>query len=143
MPRFYPELPVCAVGAIIFQEGKVLLIKRGHPPAEGRWSIPGGVVHLGESLETALHREVMEELGVEIRILKVGRVLDRIERDAQGEVYYHFVIIDYVCDIPAGVPRADSDAAAAGFFRLEELEGLDMTEGTAQVIREVFQARQD
>jgi 8-oxo-dGTP diphosphatase len=142
MPRFYPEMPVCAVGAIIFQGMSVLLIKRGHPPAEGRWSIPGGVVHLGESLETALHREVMEELGVEIRILKMGRVLDRIERDAQGKVFYHFVIVDYVCDIPSGVPRADSDAAAVGLFRLEDLETLDMTEGTAQVIREVFREMQ-
>ncbi len=138
MPRFYPEMPVCAVGAIIFQGENVLLIKRGHPPAEGRWSIPGGVVHLGEALETALHREVMEELGVEMRILKVGRVLDRIERDSQGKVYYHFVIIDYVCDLRSGVPRAASDAAAVGFFQLEELETLEMTEGTAQVIREVF-----
>jgi 8-oxo-dGTP diphosphatase len=138
MPRFYPEMPVCAVGAIIFQEDRVLLIKRGHPPAEGRWSIPGGVVHLGETLEEALRREVLEELGVEIRILRVGRVLDRMERDAQGRIYYHFVIIDYVCEILSGEPQAASDAEAWGFFQIEELEKLEMTGGTAPVIREVF-----
>jgi len=129
---------VCAVGAIIFQEDRVLLIKRGHPPAEGRWSIPGGVVHLGETLEEALRREVLEELGVKIRILRVGRVLDRMERDVQGRIYYHFVIIDYVCEILSGEPQAASDAEAWDFFQIEELENLEMTEGTAPVIREVF-----
>jgi len=137
MIRTYPETPVCAVGAIVFRGNAVLLIRRAKPPAQGKWSIAGGVVRLGETLEAAVVREVREEAGIEVKPLAVGKVVGRIYRDSEGKIAYHYVIIDYVCEARVGQPRAGSDASDAGFFEIEKLEEMDMTEGTAEVIREV------
>jgi ADP-ribose pyrophosphatase YjhB (NUDIX family) len=126
------------VGGIIFSGSQVLLVKRGKPPAEGKWSIPGGVVKLGETLEEALTRELLEELSISVQPIGVGKVLERIFRDVEGGIRFHYIIIDYVCIIRAGVPRAGSDAVAASFFEIDDLDGLEMTEGTAEIVREVF-----
>jgi len=139
MTRSYPEAPVCAVGAIVFRGNAVLLIQRAKPPAHGKWSIAGGLVRLGESLEGAVVRELREEAGMEVKPLGVGKVVDRIYKDSEGRIAYHYVIIDYVCEAGPGHPRAGSDAYDAGFFELERLDEMDMTEGTADVIREVHQ----
>jgi 8-oxo-dGTP diphosphatase len=141
MPRFYPDAPVCAVGGIIFQGESVLLIQRGHPPAQGQWSIPGGVVHLAETLEEALQRELREETGLEVKPVRIGKVLDRIERDAEGKVYYHFVIVDFVCEIISGTLHSASDAADVAYFPIDQLNEIDMTWGTAEVIREVYRQK--
>ena len=138
MDRAYPSAPVCAVGGIIFRGNQVLLVKRSHAPAEGKWSIPGGVVGLGETLEGAVQRELFEELQVVVHPLQVGKVLERIFRDATGKILFHYIIIDYVCEILSGVVQSGSDAAAAGYFDISRLESLDMTEGTAEIIREIF-----
>ena len=137
MTRTYPEVPVCAVGAIVFRGNTVLLIQRAKPPAQGKWSIAGGVVRLGETLETAVVRELCEEAAMEVKPVAVGKVIDRIYRDSEGKIAYHYVIIDYVCEAGPGQPRAGSDASDAGFFEIEKLDEMDMTEGTAEVIREV------
>ena len=137
MTRTYPEAPVCAVGAIVFRGNAVLLIQRAKPPAQGKWSIAGGVVRLGESLEGAVVRELREEAGMEVKPLAVGKVIDRIYKDSEGRIAYHYVIIDYVCEAGPEHPRAGSDAHDAGFFEIEQLDEMDMTEGTAEVIREV------
>lgn len=137
MTTAYPQAPVCAVGAIVFRGDAVLLIERGKPPAQGKWSIPGGVVCLGETLEEAVIRELREEVEMDVKPLGVGKVIDRIHTDSQGKIAYHYVIIDYVCEAGVGQPRAGSDARDAGFFQIEKLDELDMTEGTAEVIREV------
>src|SRR5262245_5437364 len=92
MSRTYPQNPVCAVGAIIFRRDEVLLIQRGKAPALGKWSIPGGAVKLGESLEDALVRELREETGLTVRPIGIGKVLDRIFRDPEGQIQYHFII---------------------------------------------------
>ena len=138
MTQAYPSAPVCAVGAIVFRGSAVLLVQRAKPPAQGKWSIPGGVVQLGETLEEAVIREFREEVQLEVRPLQVGKVLDRIHRDAAGQVYYHYVIIDYLCEPVQGEPRPASDARAAAYFEVSNLDSVDMTEGTAEVIREVF-----
>jgi len=138
MTRPYPETPVCAVGAIIFRGDAVLLIQRGKPPAEGKWSIPGGAVRLGEALEAAVIRELLEEARLEVRPLAVGKVIDRIYTDSEGKIAYHYVIIDYVCEAGPDQPRAGSDASDARFFEIQKLDEIDMTEGTAEVIREVL-----
>ena len=138
MNRLYPNAPICAVGGIIFEDDQVLLIRRGHPPAQGKWSIPGGVVQLGETLEEALCREMVEETSLEVKVLKPARILDRIERDPEGRVYMHFVIVDFFCEILSGKASPGSDAAAAAFFRVMDLEALEMTTGTADVIREGY-----
>lgn len=143
MTRLYPSQPICAVGGFIFRDDAVLLIKRGHPPAKGRWSMPGGVINLGETLEEALLRELYEETTLKVRPVRICKVVDRIERDAKGAIYFHFVIVDYLCEIIEGTPTAASDAADIGFFKVEELDSLEMTKGTAAVIREVFREFQN
>jgi 8-oxo-dGTP diphosphatase len=137
MTRSYPQAPVCAVGAIVFRGDSVLLIQRGKPPAQGKWSLPGGAVRLGETLGDAVIRELREEVEMDVKPLGVGKVIDRIYMDSEGKIAYHYVIIDYVCEAEAGQPRAGSDANEAGFFQIGKLDELDMTEGTAEVIREV------
>jgi len=138
MSRVYPENPVCAVGAIIFKQDTVLLIQRGKAPSLGKWSIPGGAVDLGERLEDAVVREVEEETRLAVRPKEIGKVIDRIFRDEGGGVQYHFVIVDYLCEVLEGEPQPGSDAAAAGYFKISDLDALDLTEGTAEVIREVY-----
>ena len=137
MTRTYPQAPVCAVGAIVFRGDAVLLIQRGRPPAQGKWSIPGGAVRLGETLENAVTREVREEVDMDVKPLWVGKVVDRIYTDSEGKIAFHYVIIDYVCEARAGQPQAGSDASDAGFFEIKKLDEMNMTEGTAEVIREV------
>jgi 8-oxo-dGTP diphosphatase len=136
--RLYPKGPVCAVGAIIFRQDSVLLIKRGKAPAQGKWSIPGGAVQLGERLEAAVVREVEEETCLKVSPQRVGKVIDRIFHDGSGRVQFHFVIVDFLCEVLDGEPLPSSDAAAVGYFKISELDDLDLTEGTAEVIREVY-----
>ena len=138
MKRAYPDCPVCAVGAMIFKDGRILLVKRGQPPAFGKWSIPGGVVQLGETLEEAVIREAREETGLEVQPLRIGKVVERIFRDVESRIEYHYIILDYVCEIRGGTLRAGSDASAVDLVSFESLDQLELTEGTAQVIREVF-----
>ena len=137
MTRTYPKAPICAVGAIVFRASTVLLVQRAKPPAQGKWSIAGGKVRLGETLEAAVVRELREEAGLQGKPLAVGKVVDRIYTDSDGKIAYHYVIIDYVCEAGSGEPRAGSDACDAGFFEIQKLDEMDMTEGTAHVIREV------
>lgn len=138
MKRAYPEYPVCAVGAMIIKDRKILLVRRGQPPAFGKWSIPGGVVQLGETLEEAVIREAREETGLEVRPLRIGKVVERIYRDTESRIEYHYIILDYVCEILGGTLQAGSDASAVDLVVFESLDELDLTEGTAEVIREVF-----
>src|SRR4030095_16229715 len=133
MTRTYTQAPVCAVGAIVFRGDAVLLIQRGKPPAQGKWSIPGGAVRLGETLEDAVIRELREEVKLEVRPVGVGKGIDRIYTDSEENIGYHYVIIDYVCEAGTGQPQAGSDASDAGFVEIEKLDDMDMTEGTAEV----------
>ena len=137
MNRVYPVAPICAVGGIIFKENSVLLTKRVKPPGQNKWSIPGGKVQLGETLEAAVIRELWEETSLEVRPIRVGKVLDRIFREPDGRVSFHYVIVDYVCHVIRGESKPGSDAADVGYFEIGTLDSLDMTDGTAEVIREV------
>ncbi len=141
MDRVYPKSPVCAVGGIIFRGDSVLLIKRGKAPALGKWSIPGGAVQLGETLEDAVVREVAEETGLKVSPQRIGKVIDRIFRDGSGRVQFHFIIVDFLCEVLEGEPLPSSDAAAVGYFKISELDDVDLTEGTAEVIREVYRGQ--
>ena len=137
--REYPDAPRVGVGAVILDGERVLLVKRGQPPSEGKWSIPGGLVHLGERIEDAVRREVREECGVGVRLLGLCGVIDRV-RLAPGNgseparVHYHYVIIDYVAAIEGGVPRAGSDAAEVRWVPIAELNGYDTTDGLADMV---------
>jgi 8-oxo-dGTP diphosphatase len=125
--KLYPEHPVAGVGAIILQEGKLLLEKRGHEPAKGKWSIPGGTVELGETLETAVIRETKEETCLDVEDPRLVDVVDQMDLDEQGKVKYHFVILDYIVKVKGDEPRAESDADALKWVPLNEVENYDLT----------------
>jgi ADP-ribose pyrophosphatase YjhB (NUDIX family) len=121
MATEYPVRPVVGVGAVIVRDGRALIVRRGHEPRKGEWSLPGGTVELGEALEDAVRREMKEETGLDVQIGAIIEVLDRIHRDADGRVRYHFVIVDYVCTAPAGEPVAGSDAEAVTWITAEDI----------------------
>ena len=141
MQRHYPSRPILGVGAIILRGEQVLLVRRGGEPLKGLWSIPGGVVELGETLSAGLKREVREELGIDVSILEMVEVFERITRDEQGKVSYHYVLVDYLCEHAGGLPRAGDDAEAAAWVDRKGLAGLQMTAGTPAVIEKAFQTR--
>lgn len=130
------------VGAVIFRGEEVLLVRRGQEPAQGAWSLPGGLVELGETLEEALTRELAEEVGISVRILGITAVLNRIYRDSGGGVPYHYVLVDFLCDYETGEARPGSDITAARFIPLSELERFDLPEFTAGVIRRAWEQKQ-
>ena len=135
MTREYPDYPRVGVGAIVLHEGRVLLVRRGRAPALGLWSVPGGLVDLGETTVEAARREVEEECGLEVRIAGLVGVLDRVTRDADGRVRYHWVLVDYLA-VPESndTITAGSDAAEVRWVTLDEVERLPITEGLADMI---------
>jgi len=138
--RTYPQRPWLGVGGVVFRGEEVLLVKRGRDPGKGRWSIPGGAVALGETVKTALIREIREETGLDVKVLDLVEVFERIIPDDQGRILYHFVVLDYRCTLLGGRLKAQSDAAEAGFFPLAVLKDLNLPEYTEQVIRKAYAA---
>ena len=114
MAREYPAHPVVGVGAVVVRDGKALIIKRAHEPRKGEWSLPGGLLELGESLQDAARREIKEETGLDIEVGPVIETFDRVHRDDHGRIRYHFVIVDFVCSSTDGdaVPGSDADGVA-------------------------------
>ena len=138
-PREYPDAPRVGVGAVVLEGDCVLLVQRGRPPSQGKWSLPGGLVYLGERLEDAVRREVEEECGLAVRVLDICGVIDRVVRDPEPgdgdrRVRYHWVIVDYVAEPAGGVLQAASDAADARWVRLDDLSRYDTTDGLADMI---------
>lgn len=119
MQREFPAAPLVGVGAVIVQDSRVLLVQRGTEPAKGRWSIPGGLIEVGEMLSEAVIREVREETGLSVEPLELVELLDRIHRDG-GRVRYHYVIADYLCRVTGGTLQAASDAAAVRWVERAE-----------------------
>ena len=127
MKRLYPNRPIVGVGAIIVHEGKILLEKRKSAPGKGKWSVPGGLVELGESIEQAVIREVKEETGLEVEEPRLIDVADDVSLDEKGTVKYHFVIVDYVINVMHGVPKAASDAEDLKWVPFSKVEEYDLT----------------
>jgi len=125
--RLYPQSPIACVAAVVFKEGKILLVKRSNEPNKGKWSIPGGGIELGETIYEAARREVLEECSIEIEIEKVLDTADNIIRDEDGRIRYHYAIIDLLARYVGGEIKAQSDAEECGWFTLEKLAGLDMS----------------
>ncbi len=136
--RRYPKRPLIGVGALILDGDRILMAQRGKEPLEGWWSLPGGLVELGEALEDAVRREVREETGLEVRPTGILEVFERIMRDSAGATEYHYVLIDYVCRIIGGQLCAGDDACRVEWFHRAELAGLQITEGTLGVIEKGF-----
>jgi len=134
--REYPDAPRVGVGAIVIHEGRVLLVRRGRAPALGLWSVPGGLVELGETTVDAARREVEEETGLDVRIAGLVGVLDRVTRDAGGRVRYHWVLVDYLAYPQSNdTITAGSDAAEVRWVTIDEVERLPITEGLADMIK--------
>ena len=127
------------MGAIIIQQDRVLLVERAGEPLKGWWSLPGGVVETGESLETALRREVREETGLEVGALHLVEVFERIMPDASGHAEYHYVLMDYLCHPTGGTLNAGDDAGKVAWVTESQLANLKITEGTPAVIAKAFQ----
>jgi len=134
----YPERPRVAVGAVVFKEGAVLLVQRGQAPAEGSWAIPGGSVRVGETLQHAAEREILEETGVVIRAAAPVYTFDVIERDAEGRVRFHYVIVDLAAEYLAGMPRPASDAVDARWVSVDELRRRKVSPETIGLLKDRF-----
>lgn len=135
----YPESPQSAVGAIVIRDDEVLLVKRDNPPGKGLWSIPGGCVELGETLQAAAEREIREETGVIIRAKEPIYTFDVIERDDEGHIRFHYVIVDLLADYVSGTPTPRSDVCEAQWVTARELEELPASRITRKVLRETVQ----
>lgn len=138
MSREYPAQPIVGVGAVILQDDRVLLVRRGKEPLKGVWSLPGGALELGERLEAGIRREIREEVGLEVEVGPIVEVFERITPDERGVVRYHYVLIDYLCRPTGGSLLAADDADDARWVTLSELQTLVITAGTAPVIEKAF-----
>ena len=131
----YPGNPRVAVGAVVFKEECVLLVRRGQPPAEDLWAIPGGSVEIGETLQAAAEREILEETGIQIRALKPIYTFDVIDRDAAGKVRFHYVIVDLAADYIRGEPVPGDDALDARWVSAGEISGLEVSTATLKLLK--------
>jgi ADP-ribose pyrophosphatase YjhB (NUDIX family) len=141
--RCYPKRPLVGVGALIFRRDRILMAQRGKEPLKGWWSLPGGALELGELLEVAVCREVLEETGLEVEPVKLFEVFERIIRDASGAAEYHYVLIDYVCRVVGGKLFPGDDVSAVDWVRRRDLPSLQITEGTLAVIEKAFAQRRE
>lgn len=130
--------PLVAVGAVVFQDKRVLLVKRKHPPNAGQWAIPGGKLRLGETLQAAAEREILEETGITIRAQKPIFTFELIDTDAQGDLLFHYVIIDLFAEYIAGQPRPADDASEAAWIDRKRLASLHVNQQTLTLLREQF-----
>ena len=140
--REYPECARVGVGAVVLDGDLVLLVKRGGGTLPGKWSIPGGLVELGETTREAVRREVAEECGLDIEVVDVCGVLDRVVRDEQGRVRYHWVLVDYLAVARGGTLCAGDDAADARWVRIDDVEKYDTTDGLMDMIRRAMRLRE-
>lgn len=134
----YPDRPRVAVGAIVFHNKRILLVQRGNPPAEGCWALPGGSVEIGETLQQAVQREVLEETGVHIQAHEPAFAFDVIERDAGGAVRFHYVVVDMLAEYVEGSLRPAGDAIDARWVSPAELTRLTVSPATLDLLRARF-----
>lgn len=142
--REYPKQPVVGVGGVVIAEGRAVLIRRGSEPLKGRWSIPGGTLELGETIAEGVRRELAEETGLEVEVLDLIEVFERIWPDGApaGDAtrpQYHFVILDYLCRPTGGALRAGSDVTDVALVAEDELERYALTPTATRVLRRAFQ----
>jgi len=134
----YPNHPRVAVGAVVFNEEKVLLVLRGKPPAEKQWSIPGGSVELGETLQEAAEREIAEETGIVIQAKKPIYTFDVIDRDEDGHIRFHYVIVDLAADYVSGELRAGDDAVDVSWVSRKDLKNLNVSDAARKLLVQCY-----
>ncbi|MBI1737272.1 MAG: NUDIX hydrolase [Candidatus Rokubacteria bacterium] len=134
MSREYPDHPRVGVGAVVLHGDKVLLVRRGGQPSSGKWSLPGGLVELGETTADAIRRELQEECAIEVELVDVAGVIDRVVRDRDGRIRYHYVLVDYLALAASDIVCAGSDAAEAQWVAIGRIGELDVTDGLMDMI---------
>ena len=137
--RRYPKRPILGVGAIIIDAGRVLLVERARAPLRGYWSIPGGVLEVGEKLADGMRRETLEETGLEVQPISVVEIFERIILDTAGAAEYHYVLVDYLCRVTGGSLAAGDDVSRAQWVERPTLGQYRITEGTLPVIEKAFE----
>ena len=130
-----PLAPILGVGGLVFDQGHVLLVKRGSQPAKGAWSIPGGKLHLGEAISDGVARELLEETGLVVEVGELVAVYERLPRPGSLGANAHYVVLDYICEATGGLLRAGDDADEVRWFPVRDLGDLHLTSGAATVIR--------
>jgi len=141
--REYPAQPVVGVAGIVIRDGQVLLVRRGTSRMQGRWSIPGGCLELGETIKQGVEREMREETGLEVRCITLVDAVDAIGRDDSGRVRFDFVILDYLCEWLRGEAASSSDAAGHAWVLESGLAGYQIDEVAAEVIRKAFRLHRE
>lgn len=136
--RKYPDAPLVGVGAVAIRDGKILVVKRAFEPGAGKWSIPGGLVEVGEKLSEACIREMKEETGIEIQVLELINVFDMIDRDASGKVQYHYVLIDFLAKPVGGVETPNTEVTDMKWVTHQEAMALDLTRTARRALEELF-----
>jgi ADP-ribose pyrophosphatase YjhB (NUDIX family) len=136
--RRFPSRPFLGVGALIFEGRNILLVERAKEPLKGYWSLPGGIVETGETLDAGIRREVLEETGLEVEALSVFEIFERIMPDADGRAEHHYVLIDYLCRPRGGSLAPASDVSKVAWVAEENLGDYRITEGTVAVIERAF-----
>ena len=136
--REYPEVPLVGVGAVIIKNGKILLVKRAFAPGEGKWSVPGGLVEVGEKLSEACEREAQEETGLDIEVLELINVFDMIDKDDSGKVKYHYVLVDFLAKAVGGEERLSNEVTEMMWCTREDARTMDLTRTARRAIDELF-----
>jgi len=139
LDREYPQRPITAAHAVVFRRDRVLLVKRAHQPSQGRWSVPGGMIELGETIRDAAQRELREECGIEIEVDKVVNVVDNIIPDERGHIRFHYVVIYLLARYVSGEAHPYSDALEVRWATREELDTLDMHPLARKTTQQAFE----
>lgn len=136
--REYPDHPLIGVGAVVIEKGKILLVKRAFDPGAGKWSVPGGLVELGEKLSEACAREAEEETGLRVQVLELINVFDMIENEDSGKIRYHYVLVEFLVKPVSGELRPNAEVSELRWFTREETKTLEMTRTARRAIDELF-----
>jgi ADP-ribose pyrophosphatase YjhB (NUDIX family) len=140
-PRRYPSRPLVGAGAVVHRGGRVLLLRRKNQPNQGRWALPGGLVELGEDVQDAAVREVLEETGLKVEIEELLDVQTDLHRDSDSRIEYHYILVDYLAEPVGGRLRINSESMGAGWFNLQQIRRLAMSKGTRAVLGMYFKRK--